>query len=298
MQLPPQISQLDHAGHACLQLKTRHGSAIVALHGAHLLSWMPAGQRDAFWLSPKALPEPASIRGGVPVCWPWFARQGQPAGALQHGLVRILPWQLSAIHTSSDDECSLSLEPCAQASHDSSFASQAPGLHVSLRITLNENLSQALCTRNVGTQPFSLTQALHTYFAVGDAAQVSVEGITGLTYQDKLRDMATDVQRMPFSFDKACDRLYHHPAQGTPAQPGHRYTLVDPAWRRRIVVDTQGSQSMVVWNPGIEGTKNFADLPSNGWQHFFCVEAINGGPDVIDLRPGAEHCLGQTLSIS
>jgi glucose-6-phosphate 1-epimerase len=269
MHFPPQIRQLDHARHACLQLKTRHGTAIIALHGAHLLSWIPAGQRDVFWLSPKALPEPAAIRGGVPVCWPWFARQGQPSSALQHGLVRILPWQISAIHTGSDDECSLSLEPCAQAGHDSTYAAQAPGLHVSLRVTLNKTLSQALCTRNVGSQPFKLTQALHSYFAVGDAAQVTVEGIAGLTYQDKLRDMATDVQRTPFAFHKACDRLYHHPMQGTSAQQGHRYVLVDPAGRRRIVIDTQGSQSMVVWNPGHEGSKNFVDLPADGWKHFF-----------------------------
>lgn len=75
MNLPPQITLLDHAGHSCLQLKTRHGSAVVALHGAHLLSWLPKGQHDLFWLSPLALPEPAAIRGGVPVCGPWFAKQ-------------------------------------------------------------------------------------------------------------------------------------------------------------------------------------------------------------------------------
>src|SRR5437868_1943805 len=111
MQLPPQITPCQHAGHAALRLATRHGTAILALHGAHLLSWLPAGQREVFWLSPASLPEPAPIRGGVPVCWPWFAKQGMPDSAPQHGPARTVPWEISAIHASSDDEISLSLAP-------------------------------------------------------------------------------------------------------------------------------------------------------------------------------------------
>lgn len=297
MHLPPQITLLDHAGHSCLQLKNHHGTAIVALHGAHLLSWVPTGQRDLFWLSPQALPEPAAIRGGVPVCWPWFAKQGMPASALQHGPARILPWQISAIHASSDDEISLSLQPCAQADHDNTLAALAPGLQVTLRITLGETLSQTLHTRNLGTQPFQLTQALHSYFAVGHAAQVGIEGLTGLSYQDRLRDLAVDVQNTPFALEQACDRTYHHTTQDASGQPSHRYTLVDPVWQRRIVINTQGSQSVVVWNPGSEGARKMADVPDDGWQDFFCIEATNAGPDVIALAAGAEHSLGQTLSI-
>lgn len=290
MHLPPQITRLPHAGHNCLQLKTGHGTAILALQGAHLLSWVPTGQRDVFWLSPQSLPEPAAIRGGVPVCWPWFARQGMPADALQHGPVRNLPWQISAIHASSDDEISLSLAPCKRVA-------LAPDLRVSLRITLGGTLSQTLHTRNLGAQPFQLTQALHSYFAVGDATQTTIEGLTGLAYQDKLRGMMHDIQQTPFALDRSCDRIYQHAAQDSAGNPAHRYTLMDPAWKRSIMIDTQGSQSVVVWNPGSETARMMADVPAEGWQDFFCIEAANAGPDVIALVPGAEHRLGQTLSI-
>ena len=293
MHLPPEIKRLDHAGHACLQLSTRFGAAIVALHGAHLLCWLPRGHRDVFWLSPEALPEPAAIRGGVPVCWPWFARQGQADSAAQHGLVRNLPWQISAIHSSSDDEISLSLQPC----DDGTLISAAPGLQVSLRITLGQTLNQTLHTRNLGTQPFRLTQALHSYFAVSHAAQIGIEGLTGLTYQDRLRDLAFDVQRSPFALDLACDRTYAQPAQDTSVQACHRYVLLDPAWQRRIVIDTQGSQSVVVWNPGSEGARKMADVPDDGWQDFFCVETSNAGPDMVVLAAGAAHSLGHTISV-
>ena len=265
----------------------------MALHGAHLLSWLPTGQRDVFWLSPQALPEPAAIRGGVPVCWPWFAKQGMLESAAQHGPVRNLPWQISAIHGSSDDEISLSLEPCAQAGHYAGLNAFPPGLQVSLRITLGRTLSQVLHTRNRGSQAFHLTQALHNYFAVSHAAQIAIEGLTGLPYQNRLRQLATAVQQGLFALDQACDRTYYH----STGQPTHRYTLIDPVWQRRIVIDTQGSQSVVVWNPGSEGARKMADMPDDGWRDFFCIEAANAGPDVIALAAGAEHRLEQTLSI-
>jgi glucose-6-phosphate 1-epimerase len=295
MHLPPQIKLLNHAGHACLQLSTRFGTAIVALHGAHLLSWLPTGQRDVFWLSPQALPEPAAMRGGVPVCWPWFAKQGQPASAPQHGPVRNLPWQVSAIHHCTDDEISLSLQP---VDDDSILAGAAPGLQVSLRITLGQTLNQTLHTHNLGNQPFTLTQALHSYFAVGHATKVGIEGITGLPYQDRLRNLAFDVQRDPFALDQACDRTYTHPDASVQADhPNHRYVLVDPVWQRRIVIATHGSQSVVVWNPGSAGARTMADVPDDGWQDFFCIETSNAGPDVVVLEPGAAHSLDHTLSV-
>lgn len=292
MSLPPQTTPIQHAGHACLHLRTCHGSAIVALHGAHLLSWVPTGQRDVFWLSPHALPEPAAIRGGVPLCWPWFARQGVPATARQHGPARNVAWQLSAIHISHDAQIQLSLSPADQDVPGSELALAAPGLQVSLDITLGETLSQTLHTRNLGPLPFTLTQALHSYFAVGDARQISVNQLTGLRYHDRLRDLAQDVQQTPLALANACDRTYY-PAP----QPSQRYTLVDPVWQRRLQIDTHGSQSLVVWNPGPDGARQLADVPNEGWRDFFCLEAANAGLDEVTLAPGAEHRLQQTLRL-
>ena len=297
MHLPPEITHLQYAGHEALRLATRHGSAIIALHGAHLLSWVPAGQRDVFWLSPDSPPEPAAIRGGVPVCWPWFAKQGVPEDALQHGPARVVAWQVSTVHASSEDEISLSLAACEQAADGATrLAGLAPGLQVRLRITLGRTLGQTLHTRNLGTQTFHLTQALHSYFAVSHAAKVGIEGLAGLPYRDKLRSMAADIQQVPFALDLACDRIYHA-AQDASGQFIGRYVLADPGWQRRIVIDTCGSQSVVVWNPGSEGARKMTDVPDGGWRDFFCIEAANAGPDVIALAPGAEHWLGQTLSI-
>lgn len=292
--LPPQVRRIRHAGHDCLRLEVAHGSAIVALHGAHLLSWLPAGQREVFWLSPEALTEPSPIRGGIPVCWPWFGKQGMPANALQHGPARISPWQLTAVHHSSDDEISLSLAPRMPG-----MEGVPAGLDVSLRITLGRTLGQTLHTRNLGAGAVALTQALHNYFAVSDAAGVAIEGLAGLPWHDRLRSATnTDVQTGLFALEQACDRTYYHPSSnGDPHRPAHRYLLHDPAWRRRIVIDTRGSQSVVVWNPGDEGARKIADMPDDGWRNFFCIETANAGPDVIKLPADAEHRLVQIFCI-
>ncbi len=313
--MAPHIVPVEFAGHKALQLRTRHGVAVVALHGAHLLSWVPTGGREVLWLSPQALPEPASIRGGVPVCWPWFATQRMPAGAMQHGPLRNLPWQVQAVHTCGDQEVSLTLHPCLE--REPRLMEWAPGLQVALRITLGAALTQTLHTHNAGSQPFTLTQGLHSYFAVGQATQVGIEGLQGLRYQERNAPESA-VQHTPFALDAqhpACDRIYDHLAIGPGVQAalgepalaqtdaadaqaaGHRYTLVDPIWPRRIQIDTQGSQSVVVWNPGSAGARTMADVPDAAWQDFFCVEAANAGVDAVQLAPGAQHSLVQTIRI-
>lgn len=291
----PHIVPVECAGHQALQLRTRHGIAVVALHGAHLLSWVPTGQREVFWLSPLALPEPASIRGGVPVCWPWFATQRMPADGMQHGPVRNLPWQVQAVHTCGDEAVSLTLQP--SLAHAPRLNAWAPGLQVGLRITLGAALTQTLHTHNGGSQPFTLTQGLHSYFAVGDATQVRIDGLQGLRYQERNAHQA-EMQHAPFALDAqhpACDRIYDHMAETRAS--GHRYTLVDPLWQRRIQIDTQGSQSVVVWNPGSAGARAMADVPDAAWQDFFCVEAANAGADAVQLTPGAQHSLEQMIRI-
>ena len=226
------------------------------------------------------------------MCWPWFAKQGQTNSAAQHGPVRNLTWQISAIHTSCDDEVSLSFEPVSQSESLPVTAGVPAGLHVSLTITLGDTLRQTLQTRNHGSDLFVLSQALHSYYAVSDAQRISIEGLQGLTYTDRLRDLKQDVQRSPFALGQACDRTYEHRLE-SPVPRSHRYTLVDPDWQRRIVIDVEGSQSVVVWNPGQVNASTMPDVPDDGWSDFMCIEAANAGPDVIHLHPGDAHTLTQ-----
>jgi glucose-6-phosphate 1-epimerase len=282
--LPPQISAISHAGLEAWRLRTRHGQAIVARHGGQLLSWVPQGQRDVLWLSPRLKPLPAALRGGVPVCWPWFAKQGMPAGGQQHGPVRNLPWDISRVHQADDEVVCISLAPQA--------GSPAPwpgDLQLTQTLTLGQHLTQTLRTHNTGSAPFALTQALHSYFAVGDARQVAIEGLQALGYHDKLLGDSQHVQQQPFTLDTACDRVYD-------GAKGH-YVLQDAHWQRRIAISASGSRAVVVWNPGAEQAANMADVGAQAWTDFFCVEVANAGDDVVMLAPGATHELAQTLTV-
>ncbi len=288
------IQPLDHAGHRCLQLQTRHGTAVLALHGAQLLSWVPTGHSDVFWLSPQALPEPAAIRGGVPVCWPWFGKQGMPDGAMQHGPVRNRAWEVSFVHADGPDCVSIELAPCTTPSPEDPLNRFASDLRLNLRVDLDEHLTQTLHTHNQGADDYSLTQALHSYFSVANASTVRIEGLAGLRYDDRLSGTSDQLQTGSFMLEGACDRVYQQASNS--AQ--HHYTVVDPDALRQIQITTKGSQSVVVWNPGPAGARAMADVPDGAWSQFFCVEASNAGDDSITLAPGAHHRLVQRLQVS
>jgi glucose-6-phosphate 1-epimerase len=173
MDTPQRITTIDYADHHCLHMCGAHGAAIISLHGAQLLSWVPAGQNEVFWLSPRALPEPAAIRGGVPVCWPWFASQGMPIGAMSHGPVRNRLWEVAATDhgdfADANQPLRITLTPTPALTPDDPLCRYAAGLQVSLSVELGDTLTQTLTTHNWGEQPFVLTEALHSYFAVTDA---------------------------------------------------------------------------------------------------------------------------------
>lgn len=292
--LVPTRFEGQKASYEALRLSTRHGTAIIALHGGHLLSWQPSGEREVFWMSPSSLPAPAAIRGGVPVCWPWFAKQGKSAEALQHGPVRNLKWTVSAVHEASDEAVSLSLVPALQAQSLADGTPLAegvtPGLSLRMDLHLGAELRQSLHTENQSGAPFPLTQALHSYFAVSHAERVAIDGLQDLHYSDKLRDYAADVQTQPFALEQACDRIYA-------SQDNSLYVIRDSAWQRAIEIEVHGSRSVVVWNPGAATARNMVDVPDESWPDFFCVEAANAGLDVIDLAPGQAHAITQTLRV-
>lgn len=272
-----------HFGRDCLRIATRHSIAIVALHGGQLLSWVPHGARDVLWRSRLTQAPPAPLRGGVPICWPWFGRQG-PAGSAAHGHARTAQWQLAHVDDRSFDSVRLTLKP-----RSNSAAAPSGQLSVALTITVSDTLSQTLTTRNLSQVRFALTQALHSYFAVGDATQIGIDGITGASYHDKALDQEALSQVRPFQPGMACDRIYFG-ASGC-------YRLNDPVWGRRILIQSSGSQSLVVWNPGTELSKPIADLESTAWRDFYCIEVANAGPDAVLLASGAEHRLTQTIRV-
>jgi glucose-6-phosphate 1-epimerase len=279
------ITHGDYQGLPALLIRTPQASAALSLHGGQLLSFVPHGFDDLLWLSPIRTRPPGAIRGGVPVCWPYFGRQGQASAVPQHGFARNSAWTLQDAQV--DPQGGMTL-------HLALPMPDARGLRLTQTLHLGDVLQQSLTTEHTGDVAATFTQALHSYFKVGDASRVHVTGLRGLRYADNY-DGAAHPQDGDWTLQDArdpgrSDRIYH--------RTGDCFELHDPVLRRCITLQTSGSRSLVVWNPGASGIAAIADAPADAWRNFVCLEAANAGEDVIVVAPGQRHTLQQTLRVS
>ncbi|MDZ3798783.1 MAG: lytic murein transglycosylase [Xanthomonadales bacterium] len=280
-----------------LLVDTPLATAAVSLFGGQLLSFVPRGQQDVFWLSPLRAPLPTPIRGGTPVCWPYFGRQGQGNDVPAHGFVRSLPWQLVAARREADGSVVLELEPPPL---------QELALRLRMQLRIGGTLEQRLTTTNASAQPVRFSEALHNYFRVSDVAKVRIEGLAGRVFLDKNDDGNQHVQQGHWTLDDRrdpgrSDRLFPGAGAGGGAGGGDgtrgSYRLVDPGLRRRIDLAVRNGNTAVVWNPGAEAAARMADVGAH-WRQFVCLEAANAGPDLVELAPGASHTLQQTITVT
>ncbi|MCQ2987648.1 D-hexose-6-phosphate mutarotase [Pseudomonas tremae] len=291
----PSVESVQYDELNCWRI--RHGEAelLVAQQGAHILSYQVAGQPPLVWLNEEAVFKKGKpIRAGMPICWPWFgnlernpqsvqAMRGSSEPAKAHGEVRALDWQLLGIGEDGDALLVEFVLPEAEG--------HLPGwphnVALKLSIRLDHALNVSLVSYNCGTEPVTLSQALHTYFAVSDVRQVSVEGLDGLNYVDTLENWEEREQAGDLTFTGETDRIY----KDTPGV----LSIVDPEWQRRIHVRSLGSKSAIVWNPWVEKTARFTDMAADGWQRMVCVETANVLDDVVTLAPDQMHVLGVSI---
>ena len=264
------------------EIQTAQASARVALHGAQVLAWQPAGAQPVIWVSKAAVFEPGlPVRGGVPVCWPWFgAREGLP----MHGFVRTRLWQVRA--TSMDAAGQVVLRLGLQDDADTR-ALWDHAFDLELVVTVGATLTMALITRNTGDRPLTITDALHTYFFVGDIHQTTVQGLDGCDYLDKVQNFDRAKQSGAVEFVGETDRIYVNTTADC--------VIDDRVQQRAIRVSKTGSSSTVVWNPWRE--KTFADMAAGEYQQMLCVETCNAGPDQVTLAPGRSHTLGTCIHL-
>lgn len=263
-------------------VELRHGGAVatVALDGAQVLGYTPAGQQPVIFLSRQAAFKPGkSARGGVPVCWPWFGGVRDNPSIPFHGFARMAAWELRrAAATNEHTTVELALAPS-----DFTRSYWPHEFELSLRVQLGAQLRLDLTAHNTDGQPVELTAALHTYFRVGEIGQVAISGLDGVGYIDKLDGDRQKLQQGDIRIAEMVDRIY----VGTSGA----CVIDDDALGRRIVVGKEGSNSVVVWNPWAEEAKKIADMADEEYREFVCVETTNAGGDVVTLAPGASHTL-------
>lgn len=259
-------------------------------HGAHVWSYQPAGQAPVLWQSAQSwFVDGQPIRGGVPVCFPWFGpgREGnwQPG----HGFVRLQSWHLSDIKDTLDRDGRLLVEYEIDHSMTGRQEHFPQPYTAYLRAKFTpEYLGLSLEVSNTGDEPFTFEEALHTYLVVGDVRRISVAGLDGVSYLDKVLGQDA-VQEGDLVLTGETDRVYRSAGE---------VVLDDPVLGRKLVISKSGSANTVVWNPWVEKSVAMADFADDEWTGMVCVEAANALDDAITLRPGETHTLKQRIALA
>lgn len=273
----------DAGGLLVADINNAQASASLCLQGAHLMAWQPRSQAaPVIWLSRDARPVPEkSIRGGAPVCWPWFGAHASEPSFPAHGYARTAPWRVIESGSEPDGATRLTLR---LAESDKTRAQWPHDSRLDLTVIAGETLRMELATENIGAVDFSVTGALHTYFRIGDIGAARIVGLSGCDYWDKVGGSTLSRQDGTIHFAGETDRVYVN----TDAE----CAIEDDILKRRIRIAKSGSRSTVVWTPWAEKANRMGDLGQpDGWRETVCVESANALENRVNVAAGARHTL-------
>ncbi len=271
-----------------LLVKHPNAEAEIYLQGAHLTHWQPAGHEPVLFVSSRSPFAPAKpIRGGVPICFPWFANHATDPTKPAHGFARVRDWNLVESSKSADHayiHLRLTSDLRTKAFWPFDFRAD-------FKLTIGRTLEMKYIITNTDTKPFRYEEALHTYYRVSDVRNVTVSGLKGVTYLDKPNGMKRVVEEPEaIAFAGETDRVYIN----TP----HTCVIHDPGMKRKITVEKSGSASTVIWNPFDKRAVNMPDLGEENWQPFVCVETANCFDNAITLGVGETHEIVSRISVN
>jgi D-hexose-6-phosphate mutarotase len=268
-----------------LEVTTAWSTAELYLHGAHITHFKKQDDPPLLFLSQcSRFAENQPIRGGIPVIFPWFG----PREAMgQHGFARVKPWELKEFAPSPDGSVSLRLRL-----PDYPEASSFPAFTVEYIVTVNEFLTLQLDVTNKSPDEIlSFENCLHTYFEVGDVTAISIKGLKGVSYLDKVEGFSQKTEREEgIRIRSEVDRVYLNTTSAV--------DILDERFGRRIRVEKEGSLSTVVWNPWIGKSQQMPDFGNEEYEHMVCVESGNVASNMIKLAPGDTSTLTVKLSSS
>ena len=266
-----------------LEISTHWSTAEIYLLGAHVTQFKKKDEPPLLFLSQcSRFNEGHPIRGGIPVIFPWF---GQREGLGQHGFARVKSWDLKEVLPAPDGSVSVRfrLPDCPEAA-------AFPPFTADYVVTVNQSLTlQLIITNQSKDAEFTFENCLHTYFEVADATAISIHGLMGVSYLDKVASFLEKTETSDaLRVASEVDRIFLNTA-GT-------VEILDPRIGRRICVEKQGSASTVVWNPWITKSRQMSDFGDEEYEHMICVESGNVASNSISLSPGGISTLTVKLS--
>jgi glucose-6-phosphate 1-epimerase len=287
--LPASVRHIDAAGQLPrLEISTPAATAQAYLHGAHVTHWQPAhAAAPVLWVSGHSFWEDGKpIRGGVPICFPWFGPHRSDPAAPAHGFGRLVDWTLISAAEGGDDRVRL-----AFGLEGSRMSAAWPfRFAATFEVDIGTTLSMTLEVENRDQTGMAYEEALHTYFAVSDIAGVTISGLERTAYLDKVGGLTRRTQDdTPVRFSGETDRLYLDTTAAC--------TIEDPGRQRRIVVSKDHSRTTVVWNPWTAKARAMQDFGDEEWRGMVCVETANAGNAAVHLAPGERHRMSVSLAV-
>ena len=264
-----------------------YGNASICLYGAHLTSYQPKNEKEVLWMSPNTIFEEGKpIRGGIPVCFPWFGPHSSDPKLPQHGFGRLMNWTVTKTESNSSGETVVVLQLC---SSEETKRYSPIEFEAEMTFVIGAKLQVQLSVTNKANEPMEYSCALHTYYNLSDIKAIKISGLEGAAFHSQL-EPGDFVQEVPqFEIYKAETRHYHNTLTTC--------EIYDPGFQRKIIVGKEGSKITTVWNPWAETCSQIADLPDDGYKTFVCIEAVNAFDDTITLASGDCHATRAIIGV-
>jgi len=288
--LPPSVTLGPGAGGLpAITVLGPAASATIYLQGAHLTSWSPAGHGSVLWMSSAShYAAGTPLRGGVPICFPWFGAHGTDAAAPAHGFARRVGWQLAGAEE-VDGRVELSLR--LTDTEESRSGPWPCRFEAILSISVGTTLVLSLTVTNQDSTELSFEEAFHTYLRVGDVRECALGGLEASPFFDRTQasgELRTEPGQV--RFDGEVDRLYVDNTTAT--------LVLDKSEKRSTRVDKAGSADTVVWSPGPAVAARMSDVGQGEWLGMVCVETCNVGRSAVNLAPGERHTMTATFEVN
>jgi len=268
-------------------ITNRHGSASVCIHGGHVTSYKPIGHDEVLWVSSLSKYQPGkAIRGGIPICWPWFADHPTQPEKPAHGVVRAMMWEVLDTRVVKEDQTQILL---GISDNEQTREIWPHPFHLTVAVTLGPRLSVELVGIHRGDKEAVYGGALHSYFSIGSISDTVVRGLEGCTYIDKTDSFKHKTQQGVVRVTGEADWVFLDTTADC--------LIEDPLKKRCIRIAKSDSRSTVIWNPWSDKAAGMADFGNDEFRAMVCVEAANAGNDVVTLAPGQTHRMGTQISV-
>ncbi|MGH9676887.1 MAG: D-hexose-6-phosphate mutarotase [Candidatus Acidiferrum sp.] len=276
----------DPTGNPKVLITSTKSTGEILLHGAQVTSWKPTGASEVIFVSRQAVyAEGKAIRGGIPICFPWFrAKAGDPQ-APAHGFVRTRLWSLESVEQAGGNV----FVTMSTQSDDTTKKWWPHDFRAQLRATFGSELKLELTVTNTSAAPFRFEEALHTYHTVGDIHKARIRGLDGVSYLDNTQSNAQKTQSGDAVITSHTDSAYI---------TQNAFELLDPTLHRSVRVSKQNSAVTVVWNPWEQAAHAMSDFADDEWRQMLCVEAANIMQNAVDLAPAQSHTLTVTMAVN